>query len=131
MPGKNLHVTLVFLGNLESEKLGAVKDLLDSIKLEPFVLCLDQLGFWRRPQIVWAGCDKIPRQLIDYQKAIRDGLVSMGFHIDNRTYLAHVSLFKKARRNPGIEMSPVCWEVQRAYAVQSKSIPGGVEYLNL
>lgn len=131
VPNENLHITLAFLGELEHQKLGAVRDLVTSVKVKPFNLCLDRLGYWRRPQIIWVGCEKMPSQLINYQKHLRDGLISLGFDVDNRAYVAHLTLFRKVKSLPKAKMSPICWEVQGAHLVESKSVVGGVEYHNL
>ena len=74
VPAKNLHITLAFLGEIVQPKLDAVKELVTSVQVKPFALYLDQLGYWRRPQIVWAGCENAPPPLIEYQNRLSKGL---------------------------------------------------------
>ena len=68
---ENLHLTLVFLGECDEEQTTAVKKVMSTINFEPFPICIDRIGRFRRNggDIWWAGCMK--QALLDLQRNYR------------------------------------------------------------
>ncbi len=55
---QNLHVTLVFIGNVDSAAELLVKQSVAGIPAEPFELTFDQLSYWSRPKILCLTCQQ-------------------------------------------------------------------------
>ena len=49
---ENLHVTLVFLGHVDTESELMLRQSVSDINVEPFDLHFDQLAFWSKPRIL-------------------------------------------------------------------------------
>ncbi len=58
VPLENLHFTLKFLGEIEEQKIPEIKPRLLKIKLKPFSISLEKLGFFpneQRIKVIWIG----------------------------------------------------------------------------
>jgi RNA 2',3'-cyclic 3'-phosphodiesterase len=90
---ENLHLTLVFLGELSSEKADAVKSAMNRVSGEPFRLSLSGFGKFKRNgrDIHWAGVDK-SEALLSIQKQLSFELEKSGFQLENREYSPHLTL---------------------------------------
>lgn len=110
----DFHITLVFLGQVGAERLACVERAADAIRGEPFTLCLDRIGFWPRPRILWLGSDEAPIPLRGLVKGLQQGLSGCGFTPEKRPYAPHVTLARKARKIilPTLN-APLRWPVER------------------
>lgn len=95
---ENLHLTLVFLGELSAEKTGVIKSAMNHINSEPFRLSLSGFGKFKRNSgdIHWAGVDK-SKALLTIQKQLTDELEKAGFTLENREYAPHLTLGREVR----------------------------------
>ena len=67
---ENLHLTLKFLGNVEDEKLGLVKERLSNIKFPEIKSSLGEIGTFSyrgMPRIVWI---KVKGKVFELQKEV-------------------------------------------------------------
>ncbi|WP_277269162.1 RNA 2',3'-cyclic phosphodiesterase, partial [Pantoea septica] len=60
----NLHLTLAFLGEVKSETAQKLQQLAARIQQPAFDIDLDDAGHWPRPGVVWIGCRRPPRGLL-------------------------------------------------------------------
>ena len=97
----DLHVTLHFLGQVEASRLAALRQLGAATRGDGFTLVLDQVGYWPRPQILWAGPTTVPVALIALHERLGAGLREQGFATERRSYRPHVTLARKVRRRLG------------------------------
>jgi len=89
---KNLHLTLKFLGDINEEKLGEVKESLKQIKISKFKIFLSDVGVFPKREfirVVWAGL-KPAEVIMELQKKI-DELLLDKFSSDQR-FQAHLTL---------------------------------------
>ena len=95
---ENLHLTLVFLGELSEEKTDIIKTAMNQIKGEPFLLSLSGFGRFKRNSgdIHWAGVDK-SEALIMIQKQLIGELEKAGFSPENKEYAPHLTLGREVR----------------------------------
>jgi 2'-5' RNA ligase len=94
--GKNIHLTLKFLGKVESEKIGAISQMIqaESQPINPFELSAGGVGAFpnfRRPRVVWVGVEA-PQALSDLANAIDRGAQTRGFPAEERTFSPHLTL---------------------------------------
>ena len=130
IPADNLHITLVFLGALDNMRRQCAEQVAAGIRGERFTLVLDQIGYWSRPRILWAGASRIPDALLGLVGELQIGLTSCGITPEDRPYQAHATLMRKVDRHPAplVAPDPIVWDVERFWLVES--VPGnkGVLY---
>lgn len=126
----NLHITLAFLGSVDEATRCCLEEAADAIQLPPFTLELDQLGFWRRPHVVWLGAEKTPESLLDLAELLKKAMIGCDLEPDERPFQAHMTLMRKARRPPAAEdpVQPFSWHIRDFALVLSETLPEGVRY---
>jgi RNA 2',3'-cyclic 3'-phosphodiesterase len=100
-----LHLTLVFLGELNDERLEAATEAAATVAGEhaPFTLKLAQLGTFgapHAPRIIWVGVAGERARLLALQAAVSDALAARGFPREERLYSPHLTLARVSRRLP-------------------------------
>lgn len=107
VPGRNLHLTLYFLG--ETERIGEAAACLDGPRAEPFSLALGGLGRFERREgdVFWAGVAPAPA-LTALQAALVEAVARAGFPVEKRPYTPHITLARRMRLHKG--MGPGDWE---------------------
>lgn len=101
MRRENVHLTLVFVGDVAVERLDELRSVAGAIVGHSFELVLDQLGYWRHNRIVWAAPKSVPGPLREIVTALESALKQAGFGFDQRPYAPHITLLRDARA-PGI-----------------------------
>ena len=86
---ENLHLTLKFLGEVEEEKLGKIKESLEKIKVNGFKAKIDKAGMFTpsRPRIIWlhmGGAEEL-------QKQIDIAMEEEGFQKEER-FMSHLTI---------------------------------------
>lgn len=130
IPADNLHITLIFLGALNDTRRRCVEDVAAAVRGERFTLALDQLGYWAKPRIVWAGASRIPEALLNLVGTLQAGLAGCGIPPEDRPYQAHATLMRKVNKRPAplVAPDPIVWDVARFCLVESLSGNNGVSY---
>jgi 2'-5' RNA ligase len=124
LPARNIHLTLVFLGDVARERLAPLETLAAAVTAPRFDLEVDCIEYWRHNRIVGAGVTRAPKALLMLVERLERGLSSAGFRFDERAYVPHVTLLRNARRAPPeAEMPAVAWPVARFALVES--VPRG------
>jgi len=125
---QNLHVTLVFLGHVDSAAELLVKQSVADISAEPFVLTFDQLSYWSRPKVLCLTCQQPAQQSVMLAAALDAAVASCGIETDKRPYLPHITLARHVRHLPDINIKPIVWRAESFCLVESCSEPDGVQY---
>ncbi len=128
--GDNMHLTLAFLGYLDEDKARCIEEGIAGIRGEPFTLVLDQMGYWKRPRVVWVGASRIPEPLERLVEAIKGVMKGCGLEVERRPFRAHLTLARKAQNGPLIPepIEPIPWAVKSFCLVESRLTPKGAEY---
>lgn len=97
--GENLHLTLVFLGDVEVELLQELDEALSGVTIDPFELTLRGLGVFggAKPRSVYAAVAECP-SLKDLQARLERVARQVGIQVERRRFMPHVTL---ARMRPG------------------------------
>jgi 2'-5' RNA ligase len=101
MRRENVHLTLVFVGNVAVGRLDELKAAAGTISGSSFELVLDRLGYWRHNRIVWASPLTVPEALRELVGSLESRLQQAGFEFDQRPYAPHITLLRDARA-PGV-----------------------------
>ncbi len=129
VPTQNIHITLAFLGELNKEQIKSAKLAADGIKTDSFVLQLDHIGFWKKPQVIWLAPSKTPKPLTELATALQSKLKERKFNVDERPFKPHLTLMRKAHKRPGaLQFNPCEWRVERFVLVRSTLEETGAIY---
>ena len=125
----NIHLTLVFLGDVARDRLPRLDAVAAAISAPPFDLSVNRVEYWRHNRIVWAGVERCPDALQSLVAHLEQALVAEGFHFDRRPYVPHVTLLRNARRAPSDAATrAVAWPVIRFALVESVARERGRVY---
>lgn len=92
VPGDNLHISLLFLGNVPREMVGDLSGMLDRAVagIRPFTVRIAGVGTFGE-RVVWAGVEA-PPSLSDLQGRVAGGAGRLEIRTDARPYRPHVTL---------------------------------------
>jgi RNA 2',3'-cyclic 3'-phosphodiesterase len=141
---ENLHVTLKFIGHVDTGKLDAIRAVLSEVQSDtPVEMRFRGLGFFpngKRPRVFWAGMEASPN-LVPLAAEIEARLKKVGIAGETREFAPHLTL---ARFDPpGISdgLSEIAQKnVTREFGAtrtgefhlfESKTRPTGAEYTRL
>ncbi|HEV8074976.1 MAG TPA: RNA 2',3'-cyclic phosphodiesterase [Candidatus Acidoferrum sp.] len=138
---ENLHVTLKFLGETDSAKLGALQNVLSTVRSpDPVSLEFRGLGFFpndKRPRVFWAGMEasaNLKSLAADVDQAVHQ----LGFSREERPYAPHLTLARIPLPDlPSILLQLVKEKSSLSFGsirttefrlIESKLKPAGAEY---
>ncbi len=125
----NLHLTLHFVGNTSIAEMECLDRQAREFDADPFELTLDSSGFFKKPKVLWIGCQAAPQALFDLQGNLGEQISQCAYTPETRPYSPHMTVARKIIGAPGsIPFGPVLWRVNRFVLVESTSGPGGVRY---
>jgi len=137
---ENLHLTLVFLGEVVPAKVNNIKQLMDKVNIAPFVLTIrDHLGHFKRDggDIYWLGIDRNNR-LFALQKQLSQELMLAGFSIDKREYRPHLTLGRRIILNQQFNQAefsklikPMQIEISKISLMKSERLKGKLTYTEI
>ena len=126
---ENFHITLLFLGEIELDRVDCMLSYLDQYEAAPFSCTLDQTGYFSKQQLFWVGPKKVPQELGALHKLLRNNALRCGLSKLSQRYVPHVSLIRKCE---GIvadpEFEPIEWQVDEFHLVESTLYNTGAQY---
>ncbi|MGA7802658.1 MAG: RNA 2',3'-cyclic phosphodiesterase [Gammaproteobacteria bacterium] len=126
---EKLHLTLAFLGSRTPEERDCMTAAAAQVSVAPFTVCVDQVGHWRRPRILWAGASTTPPALIELVGALNRHLAPCGYQPESRPFQAHLTLARKAARPfPLSPVEPIFWPVDSFCLARSVTASSGSTY---
>lgn len=130
---ENIHLTLVFLGEVASERLDALQLAVKDIKAQAFDFAVEEIRYWKHNRIAYAGTSRPPPQLLHLVSALQNNLAAAGFAFDRQTlYMPHITLLRKAACHTLPELAePIVWPVREWMLVKSAQVNGRSAYLPL
>jgi len=116
----NIHLTLVFLGDVASSRIPDLRTLAEGIVAQRFELAIGTVSYWRHNRIVWAGPKECPRPLLALVAELESALKAGDFRFDERPYAPHITLLRDARRAPAAQaVADIPWRIADFALVQS------------
>lgn len=94
VPTANLHLTLAFIG--ETKEVEAAKAAVAGISIKPFRLTLSELGTFG--DLLYVGV-KGNQGLTGAARAVREALDAAGLPCDDKKFVPHITLIRKAAGN--------------------------------
>lgn len=132
-----IHLTLAFLGNVPESRLPELSTAAASVRVEPFAINVDELGFWSHNHLLWAGCRTPTAELAALSSQLHKALGRAGFKVggEGRDFVPHVTLVRRvpadtapceSRRLPAIES--IIWRNERFVLIRSTQTELGSSY---
>ena len=91
---ENLHVTMLFLGSINIDKVDYVKGLLSRINYKRFKIAVEGLGVFspKRPRVLFADITEGSDELRSIYNELYNDLKANGFVLEDRPYTPHITL---------------------------------------
>ena len=99
----NLHLTLKFIGEVDTPLADDITEALSAIRVEPFILALKDVGCFpghRRPRITWVGAGGGHPRLFQLQGKVENTLTALGIEPEKRAYSPHITIARCAESSP-------------------------------
>jgi 2'-5' RNA ligase len=125
----NLHVTLIFLGQTDPNRLTGLLSVADRIEANPFELRLDRVESWRAARVLALVPSEMPHKLLELHRTLNERLAEAGFATESREYGPHLTLARDFQRRLEPQfIKPIVWPVDEFVLVQSRPLPSGASY---
>lgn len=117
VPPEDLHVTLHFLGAVETARAAALAPALD-VAFEPFTLAVGAAALWRGGIAVHEAA--VVPGLVALHQALARALLAQSFALESRAYRPHVTVARRAEGGaPPEDGEIVEWRVRGFALVRS------------
>ncbi len=141
-PG-NIHLTLVFLGDLPSERIAELQQDMDRVagSVPPFLMEVEGVGHFggpRSPRVIWAGVAERSGALSGLQQGLADAARASGVSLESRPFHPHLTLGRvRSRRGAGALTSALASDsvtvrgtvqVDHVHLFESRLHPEGARY---
>jgi 2'-5' RNA ligase len=129
VPVRNIHMTLVFLGNVRTERIPDLQTVASGLDFPGIELVLDRVGRFRRTAIGWLGCSLVPDALVRFQAALAHRLQTAAFGIGKGDWTPHITLYRDLRKPFEImEFEALKWKPRNFSLMHSKHDRTGLNY---
>ena len=93
---EHMHLTLEFLGEIPSQKVGLIEEAMKQVSCRAFTLQLSKIGYFKRRggNIYWIGLKK-NQTLFKIQKELHNLLLKKGFKLESREYSPHLTIGRR------------------------------------
>jgi len=126
---ENFHITLAFIGQIEEQKLEALKNDIQQrfsqivLPQQEKALLLTDIGLFKKPKVLYLSLAEIPNWL----RLLADAFQSLSTTPD-RPYCPHLTIYRKVTEIP--KCTPVNYKllINSFSLYESKSAPEGVKY---
>lgn len=131
VPPENLHLTLVFLGDVVKERWPDLSRFGAAAAGQAFTVAFDRMEFWPWNGIVALGTGETPEALRNLVRRLSGRLAEAGFATESRPYRAHVTLARRGRseRTRMVLPEPILWTARSFCLVESRQARGGSLYI--
>ncbi|HCP27041.1 RNA 2',3'-cyclic phosphodiesterase [Pantoea ananatis] len=106
----NLHLTLAFLGDVSPETAIQLQTLASRIRQPAFDVALDDAGHWPRPGVVWLGCQRPSRGLLQLASLLRAQAARHGCGQPAQPFHPHVTLLRAATQPVALPPRGFHWQ---------------------
>ncbi|HUX90887.1 MAG TPA: RNA 2',3'-cyclic phosphodiesterase [Gallionellaceae bacterium] len=129
-PADKLHNTLVFLGDVEPDRLEALQLAAQEVSAAEFQIVFDVARYWGHNHIVYAAPGSVPPKLGQLLSKLEQRLLHHHFRFDRRSYKPHVTLLRHAHwsDSPLTAVPQAVWKMREFVLVQSVSEGEGTRY---
>lgn len=94
MTDEQIHLTLRFIGEVDTSVENKVIDVLEKISISPFTISLKGIGYFpprKEPRVLWVGMLE-NELLLRLQKQIERAITSLDIEPDSRKFYPHITI---------------------------------------
>jgi len=124
----NLHMTLLYLGNIDAVMQNEIVLKVAGLKCAPFSFQLDAMQYWRTPKVICLTVSQQPKPLLDLANQLLEICKQYPIHLHDRPYQGHVTLMRKAKQAYSLNYAPIQWQANEFVLVESISTTDGIRY---
>jgi len=125
----NWHVTLVFVGEFQEERIPALQRAVSAIRVEPFRLRFNMLSFWRRPKIAALETRTVPPELTRLVEQLHAAVSQFDVAPEEHAYRPHITAVRAAKPFEPLQLArPLELSFSSFELVESDSTRGEVTY---
>jgi RNA 2',3'-cyclic 3'-phosphodiesterase len=125
----SLHMTLIFVGNVEDDRLARLAAVVDRISRKPFSLGLDRISAFAATEAAWITTSHVPAALYDMQAQLYMELENAGFEVEQRRFVPHITVARKVAKDVKQKaMDVIHWSARTLCLVHSDTRPEGAVY---
>lgn len=135
----NLHLTLVFLGEVPGGRVKEIRAVMDAVRAAPFSLVLHGLGCFDRDSggVWWIGADG-GEGILRLHEQLCSRLKSAGFGLERRAFKPHLTLAREVSLSDGFDtralsasFAPIETEVAHISLMRSERTGCALTYTEL
>jgi len=130
MAPENIHLTLLFLGELVPGQVDVARRAAAGLRCESFGVNLDRIEFWPGPRLLCAVPDQPLPAATALSAALREAVRGV-VTLPPRPFAAHVTLLRRLRRLDEVSMLPLAWPVTEFCLLRSQQLARGVRYSSI
>ncbi len=96
---ENIHITLMFLGEVPERRVEVVKEMLKEVRAETFRLHLKGLGFFpsmNQMRVIWVGVEEGKEEISNLAELVGASMRRLGFRRD-KEFIAHATIARIKR----------------------------------
>ncbi|MBI5328215.1 MAG: RNA 2',3'-cyclic phosphodiesterase [Deltaproteobacteria bacterium] len=142
----NIHLTVKFLGNIETNRINSIEQILESVvcKGHIFNITIKGIGVFpsmNNPRVIWIGVEENGTNLAQLYNNLEDGLTTLGFEKEERIFKPHLTMGRikflkdkkllKQRLEKNADINLGQFAVDSLCLFESKLTPEGVVYTKL
>jgi len=118
---RNLHLTLLFLGNeVSAEHEAAARRAAAAVRHAPFSFSLNIASSFRESSAWWIGSRDAAVELAELRRQLRDRVHGAGVGYDQKRFAPHVTFLGTAPQTlPPTQIKPIEWQVSEFVLVRS------------
>ena len=130
IPAENLHVTLLFLGQVATSRLQSVQQAGDACaRFSPFELSFDRTESWGRANLLCLTTSSVPAAATQLEHELRRALDGALGDASTHEFRPHITLARDLpRRRPAEPVAPLRMNVNDFVLVDSRPGPSGSLY---
>ena len=126
---RNLHVTLVFLGQVAAARVDVATEAASKATGRSFEISFDQIETWPRSNVLCLTSRQAPHAARDLAESLHRELSSRDFALREQVFRPHVTLARDAHGKRGVEpIAPLRWFISEFVLVESNMTKTGSEY---
>ena len=132
----SMHMTLVFIGNVETQRIPAICQAINGAtdSIYPFRVWFNEIGAFpniNKPRVIWLGMQHVPSELISLHAKIIEELRSVNFLIETRPrFTPHITVGRIIKRAHRDIYGANIGQVLENYEL-SDGIPAGIDKVRL
>lgn len=125
----NLHLTLVFVGAVNTAARACMENAAAQLKERSFALSLTRIGYWQQPRVIWLTPTQTPPPLLSLVRSLEVALTVCNFTRETRPYRPHITLARNVKEYFMERVTaPLSWRVEGFSLVESCNETDGVSY---